>query len=248
MILPRMKRCPFCFPAAMPKSASRASPGPFTTHPMTATWMGRFSSPSASCAALATAMTSTWAWPHDGQAMTPSPLRSRRPSDSRSRRPARPSSTGSGGEREADGVADPLGQQSLDARGALDQASRRRTRLGHPEVQRVVEGLRGQPVGSDHQGHRGCLHRDLDVLEPHLGKEGEFVLGRLDQGLGRRAAVLLVDVGVQVSPCSHRCGSGHRSKWASAATSLISASLRRLPAWSRRPCTPASRAASAISW
>ena len=35
---------------------------------------------------------------------------------------------------------------------------------------------------------------------------------------------------------------------ASAATCLISASLRRLPGLSRRPCTPASRAARAISW
>ena len=35
---------------------------------------------------------------------------------------------------------------------------------------------------------------------------------------------------------------------ASAATSLISASLRRLPGFSRNPCTPASSAASAISW
>ena len=35
---------------------------------------------------------------------------------------------------------------------------------------------------------------------------------------------------------------------ASAATCLISASLRRLPGFRRSPCTPASSAASAISW
>ena len=34
-------------PAAMPRSASRASPGPLTTQPMTATWIGRLRSSSA---------------------------------------------------------------------------------------------------------------------------------------------------------------------------------------------------------
>ena len=46
-----------------PRSASRASPGPLTTQPMTATWMGRFRSSSASWAALATAITSISARP-----------------------------------------------------------------------------------------------------------------------------------------------------------------------------------------
>ena len=59
-----------------------------------------------------------------------------------------------GGERVADGVADSLGQEGPDARRALDQPARRRSRLGHPEVQRVVEGLRGQAVGRDHQRDR----------------------------------------------------------------------------------------------
>ena len=82
-------------PAAMPRSALRASPGPFTTQPITATWTGRLRSSSAASTALATAITSTWALPHDGQAMRSSPLRSLRPRVSSSRRPALASSTGS---------------------------------------------------------------------------------------------------------------------------------------------------------
>ena len=69
--------------------------------------------------------------------------------------------------------------------------------LGHAEVQRVVEGLRGQPVGRDHQRHRGRLDGDLDVVEVDLLEEGQLVAGRLDQRLGGGPAVLLVEVGVQ---------------------------------------------------
>ena len=151
-----MNRWPFCLPAAMPMSASRASPGPLTTQPITATWMGRLSFSSASWASLATAITSTWARPQDGQAMRSRPLRSR----SRAI-PAAAAGPGLfdrvGGEREADGVADALGQQRADAGGALDQAGRRRPGLGDAEVQRMVEGLRGQPVGRDHERHREAL-------------------------------------------------------------------------------------------
>ena len=40
---PLRKMMPLSRPPAMPRSASRASPGPFTTQPMTATLMGAFS-------------------------------------------------------------------------------------------------------------------------------------------------------------------------------------------------------------
>ena len=59
-----------------------------------------------------------------------------------------------GGERVADGVADALGEQGADAGRALDQTGRAAAGLGDAEVQRVVEGLRGQPVRRDHQRHR----------------------------------------------------------------------------------------------
>ena len=40
MTLPLTKICPLPLPEATPRSASRASPGPLTTHPMTATRSG----------------------------------------------------------------------------------------------------------------------------------------------------------------------------------------------------------------
>ena len=84
-------------------------------------------------------------------------------------------------------------------------------------------------------------------VEADLLEEGELVAGRLDQRLGRGAAVLLVEVGVQRAGVDADADR-HAAVRASAATCLISASLRRLPGLSRRPCTPASSAASAISW
>jgi hypothetical protein len=100
-------------------------------------------------------------------------------------------------QREADGVTDALGQEGTDAGRALDQAGGRWARLGHAEVQRVVEGLRGEPVGGDHQRHRGRLHGDLHVGEVDLFEEPQLVAGRLHQCLGGGAAVLLVQIGVQ---------------------------------------------------
>ena len=79
------------------------------------------------------------------------PLRSRSPSASSSWRPALRLLDRVGGERVADGVADALGEQGGDPGGALDEPGRRRAGLGHPEVQRVVEGLGGQAVGGDHE-------------------------------------------------------------------------------------------------
>ena len=104
-----------------------------------------------------------------------------------------------GGERVADGVADALGQQGGDAGRALDQPGGRRARLGHPEVQRMVEGLRRQPVGLDHERHRRRLDRDLHVVEADLGEVGELHPGRLDQGLGRGPAEALVELGMERS-------------------------------------------------
>ena len=51
-----------------------------------------------------------------------------------------------GGQRVADGVPDPLGQQGGDPGRALESPAGRRPGLGHPEVERMVEGLRA-PTG-----------------------------------------------------------------------------------------------------
>ena len=105
---------------------------------------------------------------------------------------------GVGGERVADGVADALGQQRGDAGGGLDEPTGRRAGLGDAEVERVVDLVGQQPVGLDHQRHRRRLDRDLDVLEADLLEVADLDLGRLDHGLGRDlAAVLLVELGVE---------------------------------------------------
>ena len=88
------------------------------------------------------------------------------------------------------------------------QAGRRRAGLGHPEVQRVVEGLGGQSVGGDHEGHRGGLDRDLHVGEADLLEVGQLHPGRLDQGLGGGPAVAAVEVGVE-RPGVHPDADGH---------------------------------------
>ena len=186
-------------PAAMPRSASRASPGPLTTQPMTATCSGMLRSSSAAWASLATAITSTSARPQLGHAIRSRPLRSRRPSVSSSCRPGARLLDRIGGEREADRVADALGEQRADAGGRLDQPAGRRTRLGHAEVQRVVDGLGQQPVRVDHHRHVRRLHRDLDVVEADLGEVGELALRRGDQRLGGRTAVSLRDVGIEAA-------------------------------------------------
>ena len=72
------------------------SPGPLTTHPMTATWIGRLSFSSASWASLATAMTPTWglAAGRAGDERLEAPARPAARGTRRSWRPARASSTG----------------------------------------------------------------------------------------------------------------------------------------------------------
>ena len=92
---PFTKRWPRLLPAAIPRSASRASPGPFTTQPITAICKGSFLSSNAFIALLATSITSTSALPQLGHAMRSTFLRSRNPSASSNWRPARASSTGS---------------------------------------------------------------------------------------------------------------------------------------------------------
>ena len=79
----------------MPRSAWRASPGPFTTQPMTATWSGIWRDSKASMACEAMENTSTSARPQLGQAIRSTLRRSRRPIASSNCRPARASSTGS---------------------------------------------------------------------------------------------------------------------------------------------------------
>ena len=104
-----------------------------------------------------------------------------------------------GGQRVADGVADALGQQGADPGRRLDEPVRRRPRLGHAEVQRVVDRVGQQPVGVDHQRHRRRLHRDLHVGETDLLEQRQLAGGAGHQRLGRGAAVALVERRVEAA-------------------------------------------------
>ncbi len=88
-----MKICPLPLPEATPRSASRASPGPLTMQPITATRIGAVMSLSPSVTALASWITSTWERPQLGQEMM-SNLRGRNPMYSSSLQPTFTSSTG----------------------------------------------------------------------------------------------------------------------------------------------------------
>ena len=104
-----------------------------------------------------------------------------------------------GGERVADGVADALGEEGADPGRRLDEPGRRRAGLGHPEVQRVVDGVGQEPVGVDHERHRRRLDRDLHVGEADLLEQGQLVGGAGHQRLGRGAAEALVEDGVEAA-------------------------------------------------
>ena len=130
--LPFTNRWPRLRPAAMPRSASRASPGPFTTQPMTATWMGMSSSLSASCAALATCDHVDLGPParragDEVEALALAQTEGLEQLAAGARLLDR-----IGGERVADGVADALRQQRGHAGGGLDEAGRRRSRPRSP--------------------------------------------------------------------------------------------------------------------
>ena len=68
-------------------------------------------------------------------------------------------------QRVADRVADALGEQRRNTSGCLDKSARKRARLGHAEVQRIVDRVRKQSVRLDHQCRVRRFHGDLHVEE-----------------------------------------------------------------------------------
>ncbi len=99
-----------------------------------------------------------------------------------------------GGERDADRVADPVGEQCAQTDCALDRARARRPRLGHTEVQRIRHTSGQHPVGADHRRHVARLDRDLEVAvvehleQPHL----------LERGLDERLGLILLGKQLEV--------------------------------------------------
>src|SRR5688572_18514089 len=91
---PPLKMSPIPRPPATPMSAARASPGPLTSHPITAMWISSLRVRNSSSTSLASFTRSTSARPHDGHdTNVRPPLRS--PSDFRISMPTRTSSVGS---------------------------------------------------------------------------------------------------------------------------------------------------------
>ena len=189
---------------AMPKSASPASPGPFTAQPITATSNACGYAFSRSSTTTARFSTPTLSRPQDGQAIITGP-RSRRPSALRISQATSTSSHGIGGERDAERVADPVREQRADPDRALDRARERRSRLGDAEVQRIRH-LRGEhPVGADHRRHVGCLDRDLEVAVVELLEQLDLLECGGDERLGLVLACELLQVrrqraGVRADP------------------------------------------------
>ena len=157
-------------PAAMPRSASRASPGPLTTQPITATCSGMLRSSSAAMRVVRDL---------DHVDLGAPAARARDEVEALALAQAErleQRATGArlldriGGERVADRVADALGEQRADPGGRLHEPGGRRPGLGDAEVQRVVDRLGEQAVRVDHRGDVARLHRDLAVVEADLAR------------------------------------------------------------------------------
>ena len=61
-------------------------------------------------------------------------------------------------------------------------------------MQRIIDGLAGQPVGLHGIGHRGGLHRQADVVKVKFFEQARVIERALDQRLGRRPAEALQNV------------------------------------------------------
>ena len=211
MTSPLTKIWPLPLPEATPRSASRASPGPLTTQPMTATRSGTVRPFQTGGHLVGEGVDVDLGAParrarHDLQTAR------RRPSDSRIWLPTLTSSTG-GADSETRIVSPmPSASSAPNADRRLDGALERRSRLGDAEVQGVVALLGQQPVGVDHHDRVVVLHRDLDVAEPVLLEERALPERRLDQRLGRRLAVLGEQPLVQRCRRSRRSGSVRRRR------------------------------------
>ena len=162
--LPLAKIRPTPLPAATPMSASRLSPGPLTTHPMTATLIGArdFAQPARDLLGDGDEVDLAAAARGAADHLGPAP-----PQIERGQDVPRDADLLDrvGGQRDAHRVADPLLEQDAEADGGLHRAASQRPGLGHAEVQGVRHGVGEAPVGVDRGTDRGRLRRDDDVVE-----------------------------------------------------------------------------------
>ena len=93
-------------------------------------------------------------------------------------------------ERDADRIADALGQQGADADGGADDAVIGRAGLRDADMQRIRKPLGREPVGRDRQRHGGALHRQGNVVKIIPVQQVNVPLRALDERLRRRVAIL----------------------------------------------------------
>ena len=104
------------------------------------------------------------------------------------------------GERDADRVADALREQRPEPDRRLDGPHARRPRLGHAEVERVLDLIGEHSVGLDHHDRVGRLQRDLHLGVVAVLEDPDVAERRLDHALGRGPAVLGEQVLLERAP------------------------------------------------
>ena len=138
---PCRKSSPTPLPAATPTSASRASPGPFTTQPMTATFTGDVMSRKTPLDLGGDRHEVDLAAPAGGARDQLRPATA-----DVERREDLPRHAdlllGIGRERDAQRVADAVREQRAEAHGRLHGARERGARLGHADVERIRDARR----------------------------------------------------------------------------------------------------------
>src|SRR5690606_26577053 len=102
-----------------------------------------------------------------------------------------------GRQRNANGVADALGQQHAQADRGFHRTRTQAASLGDTQVQRLLDLGGEQAIGTDGHKHVGGLDADLEVLEVQLVEMIDMAQRRLQQGFGGWLAVLLLQVLLQ---------------------------------------------------
>ena len=96
------------------------------------------------------------------------------------------------GQRDANRVADAVGQQRADADGTLDAAFQTVAGFGYSQMDRIghrftVHRFAEEPVGGDHDAGVARLHRDDDLIERFLAADAQKLHCGGDHSFGRVA-------------------------------------------------------------
>src|SRR5881628_1354252 len=94
------------------------------------------------------------------------------------------------GERDTDRIADALGEERPEANRRLDRPDAGRARLGHAQVERVVDLVGEHPVRLDHHARVRGLQRNLHLRIVAVFKDPDVSQRGLDHAFGGRPTVL----------------------------------------------------------